>query len=213
MAGADPRRHVTTVEFVTSRQMLFKVFHRLGFVPWDGHPLAKSLRDLVEGDGAMAPGTALDLGCGTGDNSIYLAKHGWQVTGVDFVAKAVDRAKAKAAANKVDVKFARADVTHLSSEGIGSDFGLIVDNGCLHGMSDEDRDAYVREVTAVAAPGARLLLCEFIQGGSFGVRGIDPAEVERRFATDWTLLSSGSEPAMDHNGKDSARYYLFARAS
>ncbi len=168
---------------MTSRQTLFKVFYRLGFVPWDGHPLAKSLRDLVEGDGAMAPGTALDLGCGTGDSSIYLAKHGWQVTGVDFVAKAV------------------------------SDFGLIVDSGCLHGMSDEDRDAYVREVTAVAAPGARLLLCEFIQGGSFGVPGIDPAEVERRFATDWTLLSSRSEPAMDNNGKDPARYYLFARAS
>jgi len=198
---------------MSSRQTLFRAFYRLGFVPWDGHPLATSLQKLIEGDGAMAPGTALDLGCGTGDNSIYLAKHGWQVTGVDFVAKAVDRAKAKAAANKVDAKFARADVTHLSSEGIGSDFGLIVDNGCLHGMSDEDRDAYVREVTAVAAPQARLLLCEFIPGGSFGVPGIDPADVERRFATDWTLLSSGSEPAMDHNGKDPARYYLFARAS
>jgi SAM-dependent methyltransferase len=198
---------------MSSRQTLFRAFYRLGFVPWDGHPLATSLQKLIEGNGAMAPGTALDLGCGTGDNSIYLAKHGWQVTGVDFVAKAVDRAKAKAAADKVDVKFARADVTHLSSEGIGSDFGLIVDNGCLHGMSDEDRDSYVREVTAVAAPQARLLLCEFIPGGSFGVPGIDPADVERRFATDWTLLSSGSEPAMDHNGKDPARYYLFARAS
>jgi SAM-dependent methyltransferase len=198
---------------MSSRQTLFRAFYRLGFVPWDGHPLATSLQKLIEGDGAMAPGRALDLGCGTGDNSIYLAKHGWRVTGVDFVAKAVDRAKAKAAANKVDVKFARADVTHLSSEGIRSDFGLIVDNGCLHGMSDADRDAYVREVTAVAAPGARLLLCEFIQGGSLGVPGIDPADVERRFATDWTLLLSGSEPAMDHNGKDPARYYLFVRAS
>jgi SAM-dependent methyltransferase len=198
---------------MSSRQTLFRAFYRLGFVPWDGHPLATSLQKLIEGDGALAPGRALDLGCGTGDNSIYLAKHGWRVTGVDFVAKAVDRAKAKAAANKVDVKFARADVTHLSSEGIGSDFGLIVDNGCLHGMSDADRDAYVREVTAVAAPGARLLLCEFIQGGSLGVPGIHPADVERRVATDWTLLSSGSEPAMDHNGKDPARYYLFVRAS
>ena len=109
---------------------------------------------MVEGDGALAPGTALDLGCGTGDNSIYLAKHGWQVTGVDFVAKAVDRARAKAAANKVAVNFGRADVTRLSSEGVGSNFGLIVDNGCLHGMSPEDRDAYVREVTAVAAASA-----------------------------------------------------------
>jgi 2-polyprenyl-3-methyl-5-hydroxy-6-metoxy-1,4-benzoquinol methylase len=196
-----------------SRQLLFKTFYRLGFVPWDGHPLASSLRALVEGDGALGPGAALDLGCGTGDSSIYLAKHGWRVTGVDFVANAVDKAKVKAAANKVDVTFARADVTRLSSEGIGSTFGLIVDNGCLHGMSPEDRDAYVREVTAVAAPDARLLLVEFITGGSYGVPGIDPDEVKRRFAADWTLLSSGDEPALDHNGKNPARFYLFARAS
>jgi SAM-dependent methyltransferase len=198
---------------MSSRQLLFKTFYRLGFVPWDGHPLATSLQQLIEGDGALPPGTALDLGCGTGDNSIYLAEHGWQVTGVDFVAKAVDKARAKAAAKKVDANFARADVTRLSSEGVGSNFGLIVDNGCLHGMSPDDRDAYVREVTAVAAPDARLLLVEFITGGSYGVPGIDPDEVKRRFAADWTQLSSGDEPALDHNGKNSARHYLFARAS
>ena len=196
-----------------SRQLLFKTFYRLGFVPWDGHPLAKSLQDLVEGDGALAPRTALDLGCGTGDNSIYLATHGWQVTGVDFVAKAVDKARAKAEANKVAVNFARADVTRLSSEGVGSNFGLIVDNGCLHGMSAEDRDAYAREVTAVAAPDARLLLVEFVTGGSYGVPGIDPDEVKQRFAADWMLLSSGDEPALDHNGKNPARHYLFARGA
>jgi SAM-dependent methyltransferase len=198
---------------MASRQLLFRTFYRLGFVPWDGHPLAKSLQDLVEGDGALGPGAALDLGCGTGDSSIYLAKNGWRVTGVDFVARAVDKARAKAEANKVAVNFVRADVTRLSSGGIGSTFGLIVDNGCLHGMSPDDRDAYVREVTAVAAPGARLLLVEFVPGGTYGVPGIDPDEVRRRFAADWTLLSSGSESALDHNGKDPARFYLFARAS
>jgi cyclopropane fatty-acyl-phospholipid synthase-like methyltransferase len=198
---------------VFSRQLLFKTFYRLGFVPWDGHPLATSLQELVQGDGALAPGTALDLGCGTGDSSIYLARHGWRVTGVDFVAKAVDKASAKAEANKVAVNFARADVTRLSSEAVGSNFGLIVDNGCLHGMSTEDRDAYVREVTAVAAGDARLLLVEFITDGSYVVPGIDPDEVERRFAADWTLLSSGDEPAWDRNGKNPARHYLFARAS
>jgi cyclopropane fatty-acyl-phospholipid synthase-like methyltransferase len=198
---------------VASRQLLFKTFYRLGFVPWDGHPLAKSLQKLIEGDGALSPGAALDLGCGTGDNSIYLAKHGWQVTGVDFVAKAVAKARAKAEASNVAVDFAQADVTRLSSEGIGSNFGLIVDSGCLHSMSPEDRDAYVREVTAVAAPDARLLLVEFVTTGSYGVPGIDPDEVKRRFAADWTLLSSGDEPAMDHNGKNPARHYLFRRAS
>ena len=116
-------------------------------------------------------------------------------------------------ANKLDINFAQADATRLGSEGVGTNFDLIVDNGCLHGMSPEDRDAYVREVSAVAAPSARLLLVEFLPGGSFGVPGIDPAEVERRFAADWMPLSSGSEPAMDHNGKDPGRFYLFARAS
>jgi 2-polyprenyl-3-methyl-5-hydroxy-6-metoxy-1,4-benzoquinol methylase len=200
---------------MSSRQRLFRALYRLGFTPWDGHPLAASLRGLIEGNGstALPAGKALDLGCGTGDNSLYLAKHGWQVTGVDYVAKAVEKARAKAAANNVAVDFARADVTRLSSEGIGTNFALILDNGCLHGMNDEDRGAYVREVTAVAAPDARLLLVEFVRGGSLGVPGIDPDEVKRRFAADWTLVSSGDEPVLDHNGKNPARHYLFQRGS
>lgn len=201
---------------MASRHLLFKTLYRFGFVPWDGHPLPKSLTDLVEGDGhssPLAPGKALDLGCGTGDNSIYLAKHGWQVTGIDFVAKAVDKARAKAAAGNVDFKIEQGDVTRLCEEDVGSNFALFVDNGCLHGLSDEDRYDYVREVTAAAAPDARLLLVEFIRGGSYGVRGIDPDEVEERFASGWTMVSSGSEPSMDHNGKNSGRYYLFQRVS
>ncbi len=195
------------------RQLLFKTLYRFGFTPWDGHPIAKSLRNLVEGADALPPGTALDVGCGTGDNSIYLAKHGWQVTGVDYVPKAVDKARAKAAAEHVDIRFEHADVTDLGSAGVGSQFTLIIDGGCLHGMSDEDRYDYVREVTAVAAPGARLHLVAFVPGASFGVPGIGPAEVERRFADGWTLLSSGSESETDNTGKESARYYVFARAS
>jgi SAM-dependent methyltransferase len=185
--------------------------YRLGFTPWDGHPLARSLRDLIEGEQPLPIGTALDIGCGTGDNSIYLAQHGWRVTGVDFVEKAVAKARRKAAAANVNVDFVQADATRLSSEGVGTDFALIVDNGCLHGMSAEDRDAYVREVTAVAAPNARLLIVAFITGGSYGVPGIDPAEVEQRFSRDWILLSSGDEPGMDHNGKNPVRHYLFQR--
>jgi SAM-dependent methyltransferase len=189
--------------------------YRLGFTPWDEHPIATSLRDLVEGrDGspALAAGTALDLGCGTGDSSVYLAKHGWKVTGVDFVAKAVDKARAKAAANKVAVTFAQADVTRLSSEGVGADYALIVDNGCLHGMSDADRDAYVREVTAVAALDARLLIVAF-PPGNFPVRGITQADIEQRFTKEWELLSAGDEPGLAINDRFTARHYVFARRS
>ena len=87
---------------------------------------------------------------------------------------------------------------------------MIVDNGCLHNMSDDDRDAYVREVSALAAPDARLLVVAFVPGGRFGVRGIEPAEMERRFAATWTMLSAGDERELDRE-KTPARYYLFQR--
>jgi SAM-dependent methyltransferase len=172
---------------MSSKHTLFRIFYRLGFTPWDGHPIAKNLQDLVE---ELPAGKALDLGCGTGDSSIYLEQHGWKVTApIDFV---------------------RADVTRLSQEGIGADFGLIVDNGCLHNMSDGDRDAYVREVSVVAAPGARLLIVAFLPGGRFGVRGVQPAEMERRFTSTWTMLSTGSERELDQE-QTPAKYYIYER--
>jgi SAM-dependent methyltransferase len=198
---------------MASKHTLFRIFYRVGFTPWDGHPIAENLQDIVEGTADIPPlpaGSALDLGCGTGDSSIYLARHGWKVTGVDFVPKALDKARAKAGVAGVSINFVQADVTHLSEAGIGADFPLIVDNGCLHNMSDNDRDAYVREVSAVAAPDARLLIVAFLPGGRFGVRGVDPAEMERRFASTWTLLSSGQERELDHE-QTPARYYLFQR--
>jgi SAM-dependent methyltransferase len=194
---------------MASKHTLFRILYRLGFTPWDGHPIAQNLENLVA---TLPVGTALDLGCGTGDSSIYLAQHGWTVTGVDYVPQALGKARAKAAAAKADVNFAHADVTKLSSEGVGSNVQLIVDNGCLHNMSDGDRDAYVREVSAVAAPQARLLIVAFLPGGRFGVRGAQPAEMERRFTDTWTLLSTGSERQLDEE-QTPANYYLYERKS
>jgi SAM-dependent methyltransferase len=194
---------------MASKHTLFRLFYRFGFTPWDGHPIAKNLEDLVE---ELPAGKALDLGCGTGDSSIYLAQHGWKVTGVDFVPRALDKARAKAAATKAAVDFVRADVTHLSQEGVGADFQLIVDNGCLHNMGDGDRDAYAREVSAVAAPDARLLIVAFLPGGRLGVRGARPDEMGRRFANGWTLLSTGLERQLDEE-QTPAHYYLYQRKS
>jgi SAM-dependent methyltransferase len=188
---------------MASRHNLFRVFYGLGFTPWDGHAEANSLRGLVEGTAdtaALPPGAALDVGCGTGDSSIYLGQHGWHVTGADFVPKALDKARAKARAAGVPVKFVQADVTHLSQAGIDAKFQLIVDNGCLHGMSDDDRDLYVQEITAAAAPGARLLIVAAPPGGPIRLLGLDEAEVARRFTPAWTLLSTADEKMAFANG-------------
>jgi SAM-dependent methyltransferase len=183
---------------MASKHTLFRIFYRIGFTPWDGHLIAQNLRDLVEGTSdtsALPTGSTLEVGCGTGDSSIYLAQHGWKVTGVDFVPKALDRARAKAA-----------DVTHLSQAGIGTDFQLIVDNGCLHGMSDYDRGPYVREISKAAAPGARLSIVAFKPGGPVGPGGIDQPEIERRFAPAWALLSAADEPRWRPPGRIAGRF-------
>src|ERR1700751_4118525 len=102
---------------MASRHTLFRVFYGLGFTPWDGHAQITRLLELIEGTAditGLPPRAALGGGGGTGASSIYLAQHGWHVTGVDFVAKPLDKARAKARAAGVPLDFMRGDVTHLS---------------------------------------------------------------------------------------------------
>ena len=211
------------------RDNIFRVFYGLGVTPWAGHVETGSLRELVEGTAetpALPPGAALDVGCGTGDSSIYLGRHGWHVTGVDFEPKALGKARAKARAAGVPVDFVQADITHLSRAGINAKFQLIVDNGCLHGMTDHDRDLYVREITAAAAPDARLLIvANPPRVGLFSYLRLGQAEVERRFTPAWTLRStakdrwafpddstSGHAPITSLRDRSEVRCYLLERA-
>jgi len=154
----------------------------------------------------LPPGSALDVGCGTGDSSIYLAQHGWQVTGVDFTPKALEKARDKASAANANVNFLHADVTHLRQAGINGPFQVVVDNGCFHGMSDGDRELYVKEISAAAAPGARLLMIAFKPSGRFGPAGVAQTEIERRFAPTWTLVSAADEPRWTAGNRFAARF-------
>ncbi|MEB3050421.1 class I SAM-dependent methyltransferase [Mycolicibacter sp. MYC123] len=199
---------------MSARRLLFRGMYRLGFTPWDGHALARGLRNVVEDDSgaALSPGTALDLGCGTGDNAIYLAQNGWTVTGVDFTPRALRIARDKAQAGKVSVRFLCVDITQLSGAGLGNDFDLVTDGGCLHGMNAADRAVYVEQINAVTRPESRLLIIGFTPGALFGVRGIDQSEIERMFTPQWELISSGDEPNyVPTNGNQPVRHYLLAR--
>jgi ubiquinone/menaquinone biosynthesis C-methylase UbiE len=191
---------------MASRHLMFRIFYALGFTPWDGHPQSSTLRTLIEGPDAVPPGSVLDVGCGTGDSSMYLNQHGWQVTGVDFTPKALDKARAKASAAGAAIDFMHADVTHLRQAGINGPFQLVVDNGCFHGMSGGDRDRYVQEITAVTAPDARLFMVAFKPSGPLGPTGVQPAEIERRFTPTWTVLSAIDEPQWTAQSRFAARF-------
>lgn len=192
-------------------RLLFGLFYRIGFTPWDGHALPARLRELVEGPAALPKGKALDVGCGTGDTSIYLARQGWTVTAIDFVNVAIGKARRKVAAAGVEVRILQADVTQLASYDVGSQFQLIVDNGCLHGLSNEGRAAYVQQISAIAPPGATLLLAGFSERERRGPRGFDRPEVERRFAPGWELLGNWEDTAVSTEPDDPIHVYELRR--
>lgn len=188
-------------------RLMFGLMYLIGFTPWEGHKLPTRLRDLVEGKYVLPKGKALDLGCGTGDTSIYLAQNGWEVTAIDFVQRAVKRAQTKAAAAGVKVRYIRADATKLSSYGVGTGFQLVVDGGCMHGLSDEGRNKYVKELNSVVASGCRLILAGFAEGRRPGPRGFNRPEVERRFAPAWEMMGDGEDPETSNRPNDPIYVY------
>src|SRR5260221_6919261 len=92
--------------------------YRLGLAPWERRPGASIWQSLTEGPGALPPGRALDVGCVTGRDAVYLATHGWQVTAVDFAAAAIAKARQRAADEGVQVQSITGDVSSLAGLGL-----------------------------------------------------------------------------------------------
>ncbi|HXM54700.1 MAG TPA: methyltransferase domain-containing protein [Candidatus Dormibacteraeota bacterium] len=157
----------------------YELMYLFGFKPWDSGVTPPELVAAVEGPEALAPGRALDLGCGTGTNAVYLARRGWEVTAIEQVGRALKAGRGKAAAAGVSPWFVRGDVTKLPELGIGGGYRLVFDLGCLHSVARERRDAYAAGVTAAAAPGATFLLFGFAPGTRLAA-GIDADELRTR---------------------------------
>ncbi len=123
--------------------------------PWDTGISPPELIDFLD---RHPPGRALDLGCGTGTNSITLAQRGWQVTGIDFAPSAIRAGRRKVRAAGVTVDLRVGDVTKL--DGLSGTYALILDIGCLHGLSDQGRMRTMANVARLLAPeGTYLLYC------------------------------------------------------
>jgi SAM-dependent methyltransferase len=141
------------------------------------------------------PGRALDLGCGTGTTSIYLAQHGWQVTGVDFSPKAIELARDKARRAGVEVDLHLGDVSRLDF--LSDPFDLILDIGCLHGLDRESRARYAEQLRRLTRPGSKFLLFGFIRPAFFGSYHLTPEETRALFEPAFALSSLWPAPQRD----------------
>jgi cyclopropane fatty-acyl-phospholipid synthase-like methyltransferase len=191
---------------LTRRRLRFVWRYVRGNTPWDSGIVPPEIVAWVEAaeSTGMAPGRALDLGCGTGTTSIYLAAHEWDVLGVDFAPNAIWRARRKARRHRVRgaVAFLSADVSRPDFLAAAVPFDLVVDVGCLHSLLPEQRAAYAAHLARLTRPGATYLLYAFMPRLSRdGKRhmGIDRAGLQALFGpafelVDYTLGEEATAP-------------------
>lgn len=162
-------------------------FYQTGSVPWDQHlPPPEVLASAP----ALAVGRALDLGCGFGRASLYLAGLGWQVDGVDFIPQAVTEANARAvrAGLAERARFHQGSVARLDF--LSGPYDLALDVGCAHGLDAAELGAYCDGLRRLLRPGAVYLLFAHLTEAEADPqtrRWLDEAQLRRVFADGFAL--------------------------
>jgi cyclopropane fatty-acyl-phospholipid synthase-like methyltransferase len=162
---------------------IYRVSYWLGMMHWDSGVVPPEVIQAFQA-GNIPAGPALDLGCGTGTNVIYMAQQGRQAIGIDFVPEAIARAQQKAKeAGVVDrTQFVRADVTRLKELGLPR-CAFTLDMGCFHGLSPEGQRRYVQGLADLMIPRGRFMLYVIEPNREAGVTyGMTPDAVRAIFA-------------------------------
>jgi len=157
-------------------------------LPWHRETPEQILVDAVAARGAR--GRALDVGCGAGVFSVWLAEQGMDVTGVDLFPEALAMARKRAEEHRVDVTFIVADLLAWTP---GRTFDLVFDSGCLHSLVGGSVAAYRRQLLQWLAEGGDYVLGHWGKRHAFDWRPIGPRRrteqaITRTFAPELKLL-------------------------
>jgi ubiquinone/menaquinone biosynthesis C-methylase UbiE len=176
-------------------------FRYFGKAPWDSGISPPELFEFIQ----MHPaGRAMDLGCGTGTNVITLAKNGWRVSGMDFALRAIQIAKRKIKQAGLKADLCVGDVTNIKTD---SQFDLVLDIGCFHGV--DDRAAYLTQLDKILIPGGFWLMYGFFKPAPhLPGPGLAAQDLDMISARGLTLLSR--QDGFDKKERASA-WFLFQK--
>ena len=172
------------------RRWMYDLMYRV-WAPWDAVGVRDDLRELLDSGRVTAHShpRAVDLGCGTGANAVYLAEHGFAVVGVDFSPVALAKARARATEAGVECRFVPADLTADLSE-LDGPFDLVLDFGTLDDLGPRGSPGDGRQrATADRAGSLFLFWCFFA----------DPADLPRFSVTGPSRAVPVIEPGEEHD--------------
>jgi SAM-dependent methyltransferase len=183
----EPRPDAAGAPASGSRAEDFDAFYRSATPPWDiGRP-QPAFADVARTGGLGE--RVLDAGCGTGEHALLAATTGAHTVGIDAAPTAIERARAKAAAQGLAVTFVVGDA--LALDALGEQFDTVLDCGLFHIFDDDDRPRYVASLAGALRPGGRAYILCFSdeQPGDWGPRRVTRAELEAAFTPGWRVLS------------------------
>ncbi len=165
------------------RQMFEQMYQ--GQAPWDIPRPQKAVIEAAEA--GEIQGSVLDVGCGTGENVMYLAEKGHEAWGLDFVPAAIGRARTKADKRGLKATFVVGNALKLTE--LGRQFDTIIDCGLFHTFSDDERPKFVEELSKRLRIGGRLVILCFSdeEPGTDGPRRVTQAEIRSSFANGWNV--------------------------
>ena len=154
-----------------------------GSPPWDIHAPQPEIVKLAENNEIKGV-RVLDIGCGLGDNAIFLAKKGFLVTGMDIARLAIEEGRKRAARQGVKVDFCVGDVFKLDDYFEEESFDTVVDSGLFHSIDDEKRVPFAKQIWRVLVNGGKYFVLCFSDKdpGSEGPEGVSKEEIRRTFS-------------------------------
>ena len=160
------------------------------------------LREYVE-KGLIKKGKALDICCGAGTNTVYLAEKGFEVTGIDISPTAIEYAKKKAAQAKVHVTFRVQNFLELPFD--DGEFDFVFDMGCFHHVKVEDRPSFINGVHSVLKKGGSYMLTCFSYRNGRSWNHFTKRQISELFSGNFELGEFRHYPSVEGDGV--ARYF------
>jgi SAM-dependent methyltransferase len=164
---------------------------------WDTGVTAPEIIRYISG---KTPGNAIDLGCGTGTNLLFLAQQGWNITGLDYPPLVIDKAKRKL--SDFQKTLLVADVTKLSNYDLPGPYDMGLDMGCFHNLSEEGRLRYVEGLEKWIRSNGVFMVYAFQPHNNMN-KGITKAEMITYFKDSFELINYEQG-----QGRPSAWYYF-----